>query len=201
MKEKAIFVTGMARTGTTIMTHTLTSHPDISTYIGGREAYLLENDYMSSSGGIEYPKEIKKIIKRANDKNKFALFKRPWVHKYPEEFKKYFPNSYFILMTRSCQETLDSWKRFGGGHEKLNKDVYEKHLDYYDEFIHILGEDRCLLISLEDMISNKEKVFKGIAKMIGIDFKFNLTAIGENRHWNLNTFAIIYGNALREIQK
>jgi len=127
---KAIFVTGMARSGTTIMAHILLSHPEIAAYVSGTEKWLLENDLMCSSRGIEYHKEVLRQIKEINDAGYYALFKRPWIHKHYKELKKYFPNAYYIIMNRNRQDILDSWKRFGGGHKKKKKKDYAIHQEH-----------------------------------------------------------------------
>ena len=190
---KAIFVTGMARSGTTIMAHVLLSHPEITAYVSGSENWLLENDLMCSSRGIEHREEVLKQIKEINNTGYYALFKRPWIHKHYKELKEYFPDAYYIIMNRNCKDILDSWKRFGGGHEKLNEEDYNIHQEYYKNFVKELGKDRCKVVQLEKFKESPTGALVSISRMLNIPYAYDISEVSENGHWDVNTFIRLYG--------
>lgn len=182
--ERLIIVTGLAHSGTTILTHTLAQHPDVVLATNGTEVWLLENDWLPN----EDSDAIAKLL--ADNPGKRVLLKRPWnVLNHSDWMLRDMPHAFFIDCWRNFEAISESWSKptsliaddLRNNHER-QKEVYVAGWHAASEFKRRIENDvfcKYVFCAHEILCHNPESEIKRISTLLGLKpFEFDVSAIG-----------------------
>jgi GT2 family glycosyltransferase/glycosyltransferase involved in cell wall biosynthesis len=198
MKRRALFISGCPRTGTTILSRVLDSHPSVSMTMELGLVNLwhdVEKQMKVVSKGprnpFEFPQRYHDLIR--DNLAKAMLKSREEIHgwrkphaayigdKYPpmvqylEWLRQKFPDAKFILTLRERRATLESMC-------KLMPAIRRKaHERTYDNAAGILKAERqspdVFIVTLEEIRRDKKRVFDRIAGFLEIEPCFDLSLV------------------------
>ncbi len=162
---KSVFIIGCPRSGTTLAKRYLGTHPDckIAPYVGLYRP--LENEVMRvfkylSFNKVTVFKQNSWIVDSENwEGNKTAI---PFL-------KKYFPNSYFILVIRNPSATLCSLKETDR-HPEVPKDSKypEWWVELYENALRELEGNRYMMVRYEDLVQKPVQIKQDVCNFLGI---------------------------------
>lgn len=104
--ERLVVVLGMAHSGTTILTHVLSQHPELRVGVNGSEAWIYENAWLpdEDAGPIEELLAAHPAVR--------ILLKRPWNEvRHAHWMAREMPRARFLYCFRTFEETADSWSK------------------------------------------------------------------------------------------
>ncbi len=176
---KFIIIVGMAHSGTTILTRTLSQHPSIICYRSGNEAWLYENDALAA--GVAAP-----IFEfAAKQSAPYLLMKRPWVDHRPNFLLANFPDAYYLYTQREKEEIFKSWAKPDSMVDQAARTDRNIQDGKYNDSLEM---SRCLearvphflRIKHEELCYNPDGIFKQITELIGLSyFNFNFVEINK----------------------
>lgn len=192
-KFTPIFITGMPRSGSSLVEQMITNNDFV--YGGGEIAilysqinYAIENHYdyddlLSSLKDIKknYILHISKLTK-----NKIITDKLPLNFKYLGFIKFLFPNSKFILTTRNKSNNfLSIYKNFFSGFSLNFGNNRKDILNFYEIFLEYISfwdknNIRYHVHNYDDFINNKKEYMINLFNFIGLDFKDDFLDIKKN---------------------
>ena len=166
-----LFVTGLPRSGTTIMAHVLRTHPAIGIYISGREAHVLECDELRpercTAGDAA---NIRRICSGAEDRC-YTVFKRPWLHERLAWLDSEFGEYRLVVMHRDIRDVLRSWAASPlcpGAH---TGDVY-RHVQALTRAC-----ERGLVVRYRALCSRPHEIMARVASHLGVANEFDTADI------------------------
>jgi hypothetical protein len=172
---KYIIVVGMAHSGTTILTRTLSQHPSVVCYRTGPQAWLYENDALAS--GDAFP-----VFEfAARQSVPYILMKRPWVCHRPYFLVANWPDAYYLYMQREREEIFKSWAKPTSMVEtRTERAVQEaKYNDSLEAAARLEAMvPHFLRIKHEELCLDPAAIFKQIIKFTDLpDFGFDFSEI------------------------
>lgn len=179
--SRIIIVSGMPRAGTSVITYVLAKHKDITLYIDGTEAHVLENTLLPNWTGSEEQIElIQKILSKT--KTKYILLKRP-IHCINSKFiERDFPNALFVFMERELKEITTSWKNSG----MVGKNIYENAEESHNRFKKKMRDmmvEKKIINSLEDFCENPQILLSKVSEITKLENIFNTDIVARNEKW------------------
>ena len=130
--RRLIIVTGMARSGTSIVSAYLGTHSEVKLVVGGPLWWQCENEILSSDASKTRWDIIDELL--AKYPTKRILLKRPWIEGQVELFKKAFWAD--VIVCRCQKEKLfGSWRKTQHVSQAVKENplpMYEKHSAYAD---------------------------------------------------------------------
>ena len=180
-----IMIVGMIRTGTTLLDHILSSHPNIRS--AGEQPFWqvsagrVNRRWLESGGD---PADIKDLAERYLEALREATGDAPKItDKMPTNFihmgliSVVFPKAKFIHIRRNPVDTcLSIYTTFLGSgtqfaYSKANiVAYYQEYLRTMEHWRSVIPADQMIEIDYEDLVSNKEAVLREVLKFCGIEW-------------------------------
>lgn len=179
--ERLIFVSGMAHSGTTILTHLLRQHPSLFHQTDGYCKMFHESEiFLDKNNLIE-------IMNMHNDKN--ILIKKPWIFSEKFDFlTKEFKSSFFVCCMKSFDEITKSWSRITSqvkpqmkSHKSVQKEVYDSYVEKIKLFEkHV---DNFHIINYSEFLFDTKKIMDNLTEFLKINkFDYDLSMVGSNKN-------------------
>lgn len=181
--ERLIVVVGMAHSGTTILTHVLRQHPDVTLAANGNEAWILENTWLP----LEQADPIRQLL--IDHPTRTIMLKRPWNCVWHSEWMaREMPNAKFIYCCRNFEEISKSWvKPTSLIDERLRNGGIEYQWDFY-HFCFEKAEAFSKMVPFfkkvyhTDFVENPKVVIGMLAIWLGLTpFKFDVSQVGRGK--------------------
>ncbi|WP_340103275.1 sulfotransferase family protein [Rhodohalobacter sp. 8-1] len=127
-----------------------------------------------------------------------------WGNKTPQNSEnaeilfKLFPDSKLIVVTRDVRDVVLSWKKKWGKNPYLVADKWASRMSHVHDLAQV--NDRILLLKFEDLLSETERVTKGICQFIEIEWDERMLTY----HKHTDTIVdgkINYGNPIKKGNK
>lgn len=185
--SKIIIVTGLPRSGTSIVTRTLASHPDITLFADGTEIHVLENTLLPLWTDS---KEDLDILEKIQNKcrTKYLLMKRPGILRKSkgDHISERFKDSLFVIMQRDFYGLKRSWNASRMVPRRMidNIDsIYKDNNIRVEKFIRDNPEKRILYL-LEDLQKNPKELFSLISSNLELENLFSTVLIKYKGRWD-----------------
>lgn len=181
--ERLIIVLGMAHSGTTILTHVLRQHPDITLFVDGSEAWIYENTYLP----LEQSEPIQQLL--TDYPNRRIILKRPWNEVWHGDWMaQEMPNAKFIYCYRSFEETAKSWSK---PTSFVADQLRSGGIDYQRSFYHFCIEKAEAFsrkvpfykkVFHPDFVERPAHTIAMLAQWFGLSpFKFDVSQVGHDK--------------------
>ena len=196
MKPKVLIVAGFPRSGTTVTSAVIDTHPEIS--ITDEQSFMyIWRMFLSFIKVREKPADYltvtpadHDIIKRLMDKHlaeviyeyhkvrkpqaKIVGDKLPFYLTYLDWFRERF-DCKFIITYRNKEDTMKSMEKLFSNLDKVAITNIYKASQYHFDLNQ--GKQDCHFVKLEKLRKNPEKTFKGIADFLEVEPAFDLSMI------------------------
>jgi len=176
-----IFLSGMAHSGTTILTHLLRQHPSICHQVDGKSVMFYESDLIFDS----------KSLRNLASKNlgKKILVKKPWVFADdPNYFIDLFPDAYFICCLKSFEEASKSWSKPYSQVAfdfRYNNVAQKEKYDLFMESVYVMKNslNKFNIFHYDKFIDNPSYAMKELTEFLEIDnFNYDLSDVGNDKN-------------------
>lgn len=176
--ERLIVVLGMAHSGTTILTHTLANHPDVTLATNGGEAWLLENDWLPNEDSPPLVQWLETNTGRR------LLLKRPWNEcLHAEWMSRTMPDARFIYCRREFSEIRKSWSKPTSFVESSLRNPTEQFAAYSDALVKAQRfadtVKHFFTVDHERLLANPARELARLTRWLDLPkFEFDVSAIG-----------------------
>lgn len=167
--ENIIVVTGMAHSGTTILTYLLQQHPEIVCYTDGGNHWILENDILSLKDLL--------ILNRlmGQDLGHRLLLKKPGITNTNSEWlQEHLSSAYYVYCLRPFDEIVKSWnKKTTMVDEQLRNKDKDFQRQCYNQFLENdlqFGSKvkNFSIVEHEELLVNPVQIMKTVIKFLGL---------------------------------
>jgi hypothetical protein len=176
-----IFLSGMAHSGTTILTHLLRQHPSVYHQIDGKSVMFYESDLIFDS------KSLNELV--LNNFGKKVLVKKPWVFGVnPNYFIDLFPDAYFICCLKSFEEASKSWSKPYSQVAfdfRYNNVAQKEKYDLFMESVYVMKNslNKFKIVYYDEFIGNSLDIMKELTEFLEIDnFNYDLSDVGNDKN-------------------
>lgn len=178
--DRLIIILGMAHSGTTILAHVLSQHPDVVLAANGQTAVLLENEWLVNAD----PGPIQALLQKHSDKR--VLLKRPWNEiRQAEWMAQVMPDARYIYCVREFHAIATSWKKPTSLVEKKLRDCNCRQMAGYfawcrdkaDRFAATVAH--CCEHCHEAFLADPATIMEDTAAWLGLaPFSFDVSQVG-----------------------
>lgn len=167
--NRIIIISGMPRSGTSILTYILSLHPDVTLFVEGSQGHVLENHLLYEWQSDDY--DIKKLTRILDEVDtKYILLKRPHVYN-NQSIKDFFVESKFIITAREFESINNSWQNTNMVEESIkqnSKEFFDTQRQAISDFLD-QRENTSLHVQIEQLWSRPEHVIKDISRFLDIN--------------------------------
>lgn len=174
--ERLIIISGMAHSGTTILTYLIKQHPDLFCHTDGQESWLLENSLLfeCNSDGIQ---------NLLNHNPKRIILKRTWCFKHYNWLNQQMPNAKYIYCLRDFDPISASWSKpnsFVSNKTRTSNDqksIYDLNLECAMKLKSMVSHFQ--IVRHVDLLLDPKHVMSNIGEWLNIHYDWDTSVVSK----------------------